>query len=250
MPHYKGPPSFFYRYWESETPRSVVLLLHGFAEHSGLFHRFAAELTRQGNHVWCLDHVGHGLTGERNGLFDSIEQLADNAEILMERIKASQPSLPVFVVGHSLGGLTAAELASKRMTDIAGLVLSGPPVFGKPAEMPEKVIFSRDSTYIDQVTHDPWLITSSQAESNLWRAVDNFLPRLQLLTPGLKLPTLVIFGEHDVFTSPDAAERWTEQLPSGRLWVVSSGYHDILQDSAHRKVASEICGFIDKLRHQ
>ena len=61
--------NFYYRHWDCESPRAAVLLLHGFGEHSGHYHRFAGALVHSGFDVWALDHEGHGLTGGVSGRF-------------------------------------------------------------------------------------------------------------------------------------------------------------------------------------
>lgn len=237
-------PSFFYRRWTSDEPSSVVLILHGFSEHSGLLHRLAAELTRCGSEVWALDHVGHGLSGAGDRMFESVDQLAANADALLSRILTERTSTPVFLLGHSLGGLTAVALAAERAADLAGLVLSGPPIVGLPEPVPENMIFSLEPSYLDELQHDALGPASPESVANLWRAVGDFLPRMAEMVDRLETPTLVIFGEHDVFTNPEAARRWSGSLPQARLWVVPQAYHDVLQDLSHRRVAAEICGFI------
>lgn len=248
MPYLEGAPRVFYRRWSSDNPTSVVLLLHGFGEHTGHFHRLAAELTRNGSEVWGLDHVGHGLTDARDRMFDSIGQLAANANSLLDLARQTRPDLPLFIVGHSLGGLTAVEVAAERPAEVAGAVFSGPPVTGLPASLPEQLTFSLDQTYIDDIRNDPLAVSAPGSEDNLWRAVADYLPRLKDQSAKIPSPALVIFGEHDVFTTPDQAEQWARMLPSARLWVVPGGYHDILQDAMHRQVASRICDFIAAIR--
>ena len=251
MPYHGHPPTaFYYRHWTSDAPKSVVLLLHGFGEHSGYFHRFAAELTRAASDVWAPDHVGHGLSGQHDGLFESVEQLASNAELLLRDIDSEHPDLPLFIVGHSLGALTGVQMAARSPKRLSGLVLTGPAVAGRPDPMPDDPIFSQDPSYCDDATHDPLAISAPNAVENLRRAVSEFLPRLSSLVPLLDVPTLVVYGEHDVFTGMDTARRWTAELPHGELIVVPDSYHDILNDRSHRLVAAKICQFIEKYRAQ
>lgn len=246
MPHHDGPSRFFYRHWTSEAGEASLLLLHGFGENSSYFQRLAAELTRNGIDVWAIDHVGHGLSGEgrHEGFFDSVEELAANAAVLLEEIAAAHPSRPLFLLGHSLGGLAAVQLASEFAPRLAGVVISGPPIVGCPAVLPETLIFSLDASYVDNARNDPLALSGAGVEANLWRAVADFLPRMKALAGKIAIPALVIFGEHDVFTTPAEAETWAGSLPDARLWVVPGGYHDILQDVMHREVASEICAFV------
>jgi len=57
----------YFRAWHAAVPRSAaVIFLHGFGEHSGLYHRLGDALTAQGIDLWALDEIGHGLTeGDR-----------------------------------------------------------------------------------------------------------------------------------------------------------------------------------------
>ncbi|WP_193241873.1 alpha/beta hydrolase [Streptomyces phaeolivaceus] len=250
MPYFGEPSSsFFYRRWAAAEPSSAVLLLHGWGEQSGYFHRFAAELTRDGSDVWAPDHVGHGLSGRHDGVFDSVDQLVDNAEALLGRITAEQPRLPVIVVGHSLGGLTALGLAARNPGVLRGLVVSGAPVAGPPDHVDDDAVWSDDESYVDNVTHDPLAVDSEEGEAALWRAVSAFLPGLEATTAAIDPATLVIYGEHDVLTDMKRAAQWTSTLPNGRLVVFPGGYHDILNDSNHRAVAAEITAFVRELRN-
>jgi Serine aminopeptidase, S33 len=61
-----------------------VLLLHGFGEHTGHYHRLAGQLTADGFEVYGPDHLGHGHTaGGLPGRFASVDELAANAAILL-----------------------------------------------------------------------------------------------------------------------------------------------------------------------
>lgn len=240
----RSAPSFFFRRWTTPDRQAVLLLLHGWGEHSGYFHRFAAEMSRDGIEVWAPDHVGHGLSGNRDGVFDSVDQLADNAEALVGRIADRRGGTPVFVVGHSLGALTALALAAARPGAFQGIVLTGAPISGKPEGLADDAIWSDDDSYIDNAIHDPLAVAGDEGQAALWRAVGEFLPRLEYLTASIAVPTLVIYGDHDVLTDADDANAWTSQFVHGRLVVVAGGYHDILNDSHHRSVANEISRFV------
>ncbi|MCS5517099.1 lysophospholipase [Pseudomonas qingdaonensis] len=204
MPYHESANSrFYYRHWDCETPRAAVLLLHGFGEHSGHYHRFAAALVHAGYSVWALDHVGHGLTGGTPGHFDSVEQLVVHAQALAERICAHHANLPLIVCGHSLGGITAARLGLALQPAPAGLVLTGTPFEGLPELDPAlELVMSRDPAYLDDLAHDPLRFDSGPAEANLWRAIDQQTDALRAGLAALQVPVLLINGEHDAFASP------------------------------------------------
>lgn len=241
-----GDGAFYYRHWVADQAESVVLLLHGYGEHTGHYHRLAAELTRTGSDVWAPDHVGHGLSGKPTGHFGSVGRLADNAEAVMGLARDTKSPLPLVLVGHSLGGLTAIQLAMRRPGDIAGLVLTGPPVGGSPqaASLPDSPVFSLDPSYLDDLATDPLGFDTTIEEESLWRAVDDFAAVLAEAPSVLQMPVMLIYGEHDVFTPPARGRDWASGLVNATFVEVDGGYHDIVNDVSHRLVASKICDFI------
>ena len=95
------------------TPRGVVQINHGLAEHAARYARFAAALAARGFHVLAHDHRGHGATrapdappGRFAATGGAASVLAD-VDAVHDRIAAEHPGLPVIVFGHSMGGLIA-----------------------------------------------------------------------------------------------------------------------------------------------
>lgn len=109
--------------------RGVVQVLHGLAEHSGRYDRFALFLAKHGFHVYAHDHRGHGHTRApdapltifaANGGADKV--VADVAAI-RNVIVHERPNLPVVLFGHSMGGLIALNClqAFPRHIDAAAI---------------------------------------------------------------------------------------------------------------------------------
>jgi alpha-beta hydrolase superfamily lysophospholipase len=68
MPTFDGVTGrVYYNAWPGPAPSTAaVVFLHGFGEHSGLYHRLGNTLNGAGIDLWALDDIGHGLTeGER-----------------------------------------------------------------------------------------------------------------------------------------------------------------------------------------
>jgi alpha-beta hydrolase superfamily lysophospholipase len=249
MPYFDGVDGrVYYRRWTAEHPRAKVLLLHGFGEHTGHYHRLGHALADAGFDVWALDHIGHGLSAGRRGLFDSVEDLADNAAELLDMLAGTPPEAPVVVVGHSLGAITAALIVSRGEPTVAGLVMTGAPLHGLPAEAAgrDDLIMSRDETYLDALANDPLGFDTAPCEANLWRALSTAGATVRERLPHWDGPVLLINGEHDVFAAPSAAATFAECLPNGRSVVIGGGFHDIPNDVAHRRVAAVVVESIDR----
>jgi alpha-beta hydrolase superfamily lysophospholipase len=127
-----GTPLHVNRWLPEGSPRAVVQVAHGMAEHSDRYERFARALTDAGYAVYAGDHRGHkgtasthdneGYFADRDGWGTAVRDLVT----VTETIRAEQPGLPVVLFGHSLGSfLSRAYAAQPAAHDLAGLVLSG-----------------------------------------------------------------------------------------------------------------------------
>ena len=97
--------------------RGVILVLHGLADHSRRYRRFAEAMATHGFHVYAPDHRGHGET-TAPGLPIGRFALRDGASIVTADVKAvrdlaakGHPGLPIILLGHSMGGLIALNAA-------------------------------------------------------------------------------------------------------------------------------------------
>lgn len=113
---------------EKPTVKPIARLVHchGLGEHSGRHKNTFAKLRQYGVEVFRFDHRGCGQSkGERQWI-ENFSDYVDDARDVLERAKKAEPSLPLFLMGHSLGGAVAMHLASERQRDLKGLILSAP----------------------------------------------------------------------------------------------------------------------------
>lgn len=120
----------FYRHWAAPSPRGAVVIAHGASEHSGRYGRFAAALNDAGWSAFALDHRGHGVTGQRNGVGKVGPggglRFLDDIRQLVELASDSVRGRPVVLFGHSMGSAFAQAYAAHGAVGLSGYVLSGP----------------------------------------------------------------------------------------------------------------------------
>ena len=119
--------TIFLREWpvpEGTEQRGAVLLVHGLGEHSGRYAHVAERLTALGLHVRGYDHRGHGESEGPRGSVPRPEALLDDLRAVFEDL--ADGGAPPFLLGHSLGGATAARAATGGWVTPRGLVLSSP----------------------------------------------------------------------------------------------------------------------------
>jgi len=125
-----------YQIWRPEgTPRAIVQLLHGMAEHIGRYERLAKALNQAGYLVIGRNHPGHGPHAEQLGYFadkKGWDMLLEAAHQVSLMVKNEYPYLPLYLLGHSMGSFAAREYALRWGGELDGLILSGTGFFGRP----------------------------------------------------------------------------------------------------------------------
>ncbi|MDN5795305.1 MAG: lysophospholipase [Intrasporangium sp.] len=114
------------RRWEGEGAAYIVLLVHGYGEHSGRYEHVAQRFVDDGAVVYAVDHVGHGRSEGDPVLIEDFEPVCEDVHLLEGRARVEYPTLPVILIGHSMGGLIAARYAQRFGEGLTAVVLSGP----------------------------------------------------------------------------------------------------------------------------
>lgn len=126
--------TIFCKKWSEEgtqTPKGVVQISHGMAEHIGRYDLFAKALTKAGYVVYGNDHRGHGKTGDNANLFgffaedNGFDRVVEDMVLLTEFIKKEYPNLPVFLFGHSMGSFLTRRYIQSHAGKVAGVIVSG-----------------------------------------------------------------------------------------------------------------------------
>lgn len=113
--------------WTVAAPRAALLLSHGLGEHAGRYAALAAWLAEHGIGVYAPDHRGHGGSDGVQGHVDSFAHYAGDFARFRRAVSERTAGLPLFVMGHSLGGLIALRYLQTHPHDgLRGAILSAP----------------------------------------------------------------------------------------------------------------------------
>ena len=117
-------------YWNSwlpeSTPKAVVQVIHGYAEHIDRYTNVVNELVPAGYAVFGNDHRGHGKSDGKRGHIHSFQEFIEDEKLFRsEVIKRKFPDIPYLILGHSMGSLIAMNLVEQYPDDTRCLVLSG-----------------------------------------------------------------------------------------------------------------------------
>lgn len=121
---------------EAESPKGVIQLCHGMAEHKERYIPFMEFLSENGYHCLIHDHRGHGesvLSPEDYGYFydNGADALLDDIYIINKYIHNKYVGLPVYLFGHSMGSLAIRAYCKKYDSTISGLIVCGSPSYNR-----------------------------------------------------------------------------------------------------------------------
>ena len=241
----------YYRHWAAQEPRAVVVFLHGFGEHTGVYHRYGFALNAAGIDLWAVDQFGHGLSPGTRGDFGSIADSSDLADTLTELAEGERPGLPLIAAGHSFGAVVTLTRLLDQPERYQSGVISGAPLVPIPEMLDADSSFdldphwlSDDPFYLDSLENDPLAFVDADG-APLARALDTAWDRFGRDLPGLTVPTLAVHGVADPIAPIGAVAAYAEQLEPLVLKEFPGGHHDILNDTMHREVAAAIIEFIE-----
>lgn len=130
LPADDGTPLYVHHWGTAGTPRAVVMIAHGMAEHAGRYGRFAQALNQAGLDVYAHDQRGHGRTAEQaeTGHFadvDGWQKVLRDLSTLNHRIRQQHPNTPIFLLGHSMGSYLTLAYLMQHSCSLQGAILSG-----------------------------------------------------------------------------------------------------------------------------
>lgn len=252
--------------WSPESePIADVVLLHGLGEHSGRYAPVAEALTNAGFQVSALDHRGHGRsTGIEKGTIDGFERLVDDSGRFVESVRSLRP---LFIYGHSMGGLAAVRLAERSLVGIAGYVLTSPavmaadsipPILVKLANVLGKLApklptialegdaISRVQPVRDDYDADP-LNYRGKLKAGTGRQMNLAMTAALAEAGRIIAPILIMHGDADRLASPMGSQRLADLVGSTdktlRMWP--GAYHELHHEPERAEVIAEIIAWLN-----
>jgi alpha-beta hydrolase superfamily lysophospholipase len=243
------------------TPRSVLVTVHGYAAHAGLYRQVGATFAAAGIATTAFDCRGHGRSTGRRGHCRRFTDYVDDLELVVAAARAAHPELPWGLLGHSHGALIALEavLAGRLRPD--RLVMAAPylaltmkvpawklalaPLIsllwpslamasGIPAEdvsrNPEAVERQRTDPLIHHVATSRWFLEARGAQA-----------RARAAAAGLATPTLMLIAGRDRIVDNTAAEDFAlAAAPVTTVRRYEHLFHELLVEPEWPEVLADI----------
>jgi alpha-beta hydrolase superfamily lysophospholipase len=246
------------------TPSAVVVLVHGLKAHSGLYEWPASEMAEAGFAVYAVDLRGHGKSGGERLYAATIGDYVDDVRAVVN-LATMRHTQPIFMLGHSAGGVVACAYALEHQRELAGLICESFALEVPASRVTLSLLkgiariaphlgvfklknehFSRDPTFVQRMNTDPLISQEgypAQTIAELARTDDRLHKDLARIT----IPVLVLHGTEDHVTSPSGSQLFGKIGGSQdkTLTLYRGHYHDLLNDVGKEQVLSDVISWLD-----
>ncbi|MBE9031411.1 alpha/beta hydrolase [filamentous cyanobacterium LEGE 11480] len=260
--------SLYYQHWWSDQPtQAVVVIVHGLGAHSDLFQNVVAALVPAGYHLYALDLRGHGRSSGRRGYINQWGEFRGDVGALLALVTQEQPTVPYFLMGHSVGGAIVLDYTLRHPELLQGAIVSNP-ALGAISISPVKLTIARllsqiwptfslntgvdnaagarDPAIVESYNQDPLRHTIGSA-----RLATEFLDTAAWIdehATDLQVPLLLLQSEADSVTLPQGSERLFDRITIADKTrkTYPESYHEIYDDQDYPTVLQDVRQWLEQ----
>lgn len=263
----KAGLKIFTRTWlpEGDT-RGIIIITHGLNSHSGYYQWAAEQFTAQNYAVYAPDQQGRGKSEGERFYTDNIYDAVADVDYVVDLAKKVYSNLPVFLLGHSAGGVLACLYSLEHQEKLSGLICES---FAFKVPAPDFALavlkgvshiaphfhtvklknedFSRNPEAVAFMNNDPLIAGESQPSKSMEQLVKAD-ERLEKEFSRITLPVLILHGTNDKATKPGGSRFFYDNTGSTdkTLKFYEGHYHDLLNDLDKEIVMNDITEWIKK----
>ncbi len=255
----------FMRSWRPDrTVRAVVAIVPGFNAHSAYYGWAAERFAADGVAAYAIDLRGRGRSDGERFYVETFGDYVSDVGVLVELAASREPGVPIFLLGHSAGGVVSCLYALDHQAGLAGLICESfafqtpAPAFalavlkGLGHVAPHAHVlhlknedFSRDPQAVAAMNADPLIAHETQPTrtvAELVRADERLKKEFSRFT----LPVLILHGSADKATKPSGSQFFFDHTGSRdkTLKIYDGHVHDLLNDIGKEMVVADITAWI------
>jgi acylglycerol lipase len=256
----------FHRSWQPpDHPRAAVVIVPGFNSHSGYYRWTGQQLATQHAAVYAVDLRGRGQSDGDRFYVRSFDDYLSDVDAMVAVATSQHAGVPLFLLGHSAGGVLACLYAVGHQSRLAGLICES---FAFQTPAPDFALavlkglshvfphahvlrlknedFSRDAVVVQAMNADPLIAHETQPTqtvAELVRADERLGPAF----PEITLPVLILHGTADRAARASGSQAFFDAVGSTdkTLKLYDGVYHDPLNDEGREQVMADVTAWID-----
>jgi len=255
--------------WEpEESPKAVITLIHGLGEHSGRYNHWAKKFVENDFAVVTMDLRCHGKSQGSRGGVSVYNQLLNDIDQLIAETEKLYPEKPIFLYGHSLGGLLTINYTLRRKPFIKAIIATSPGL--KMVEPPHKALYylalgirpflpfltmnsqlnpnhiSRNKEEVDKYVADPLVHNKASVELFIGSFAAGEWSLLHARE--FHLPLLILHGSGDKICSHEASESFANKTKDiSEIKIYEGAYHELHNEDIKDEVFAYIKDWTEKV---
>jgi acylglycerol lipase len=262
-----GSGGLFFRSWRDASKlRAILAICPGFNSHSGYYSWVGAQAAAAGYATYAVDLRGRGMSEGERFFVETFDHYVADLHAVVALARERDPSAPLFLLGHSAGGVIGCLYTLDHAADVAGFICEDL-AFEVPA--PDFALavlkglsyvaphahsltlnngdFSRDAQVVATMNDDPFIARESQPLATA-AAIVRADERLKREIPNVQTPLLIIHGTADKAAKLSGSQHFYERTGSKdkTLKLYEERYHDPLNDIGKEEVMADILGWLEK----
>ena len=284
MPHIQGPndceapnylnvqdgPKLFFKQWlPSQKPKTVILLVHGLAEHCLRYRHVASHLNNQGHAVVGFDLRGHGRSEGKRIYVKHFSEYVDDLKTIYAYVQTTYPNSPLFILAHSMGTTISLNfLIDHSPSKISGVILSGTalmpgddisPILIKlsgiigtlapklPTVKLNSSTISRDPAVVQAYNNDPF-VYNGKIPARTGAELNRVFGYIRRHLSSITYPLLILHGKKDELANPEGSSILYDNATSDdkalRFW--DGLYHEILNEPEQNEIRKYLSAWIEE----
>ncbi len=249
----------FFKSTIPQSPKAIIVIVHGLCEHLGRYDYLTQKLIEQGYGVYRFDHRGHGKSEGKPIFYNDFNEMLDDVNVVVDLAKNDFPSLPVFLIGHSMGGFAVTNYGIKYPNKVNGIVVSGGVTrFNRPFPIPPNLPVDTyipnelgdgvcsDPAVVEAYTNDP--LVAKQISVGLFYCLFAGVDWNKANSEKFVEPVLLLHGCNDGLVSEKDSRDFFGDISSKdkTLKIYAFLFHEIFNEPSKDEVIGDVLYWLEK----
>ncbi len=243
----------------TDRPKAAIIIVHGICEHLGRYNYTTSRFNEWGYSVYRFDLRGHGRSGGQRGYVESYELFIEDTDLIVSAAKQENPGLPIFLLGHSMGGFISVAYGIKHQDRLSGLIHSGSAVMilpmvkdlGEGFDYNAMALSPIPNALSNLISHDPEVVKAYDDDPLVLKEFtiklmgEVFISGVNWVLKNMgsyRYPCLILHGGDDQIVPCEASQNLYDHIASTdkQIKIYDGLYHEILNEPEKETVLADI----------